>query len=72
VFCTHGNEVDDWNIVDYNELGALTNNAMSDTWIPSDCKPNTGTRLVIDIMKQGKGDHTFSGTKLAQSPRAFV
>ena len=60
VFCTHGNEVDAWNSVDYNLLGQL-GNAMnagriveSDKWIP-----NAGTRLVVDIMNKIKSNYPF-------------
>jgi UDP-2,3-diacylglucosamine pyrophosphatase LpxH len=60
VFCTHGNEVDAWNSVDYNLLGQL-GNAMnagriveSDKWLP-----NAGTRLVVDVMNKIKKQYPF-------------
>ncbi len=60
VFCTHGNEVDGWNVVDYSALGSLEN-AMnagrrvdSEGWIP-----NAGTRMVIDLMNDVKRKHPF-------------
>lgn len=60
VFCTHGNEVDPWNVVDYDKLGSL-DNAMNagrrvdaTRWIP-----NSGTRLVIDVMNQVKKSYPF-------------
>lgn len=60
VFCTHGNEVDAWNSVDYSALGQL-GNAMNagrivdaDKWIP-----NAGTRLVVDIMNKIKRQYPF-------------
>jgi UDP-2,3-diacylglucosamine pyrophosphatase LpxH len=60
VFCTHGNEVDPWNIVDYSDLGSL-NNAINAgrridaaRWVP-----NAGTRMVIDIMNKVKERHPF-------------
>lgn len=60
VFCTHGNEVDPWNIVDYNILAQL-GNAMNAGRVPdvSKWKPNAGTRLVIDVMNTVKRRFPF-------------
>ena len=55
VFCTHGNEVDAWNLVDHEALRkvAVEQNAgirfARDKWIP-----NAGTRLVRDVMNSVK------------------
>jgi UDP-2,3-diacylglucosamine pyrophosphatase LpxH len=60
VFCTHGNELDSMNWVDYNLLGQLANAIMAgrtgkaDKW-----KPNGGTRLVIDVMNIVKKNYPF-------------
>ncbi|HSP98544.1 MAG TPA: metallophosphoesterase [Candidatus Dormibacteraeota bacterium] len=60
VFCTHGNEVDAWNWVDYTLLGQLANainggrTADRNKW-----KPNAGTRLVIDVMNTIKRRYPF-------------
>lgn len=60
VFCTHGNEVDEWNWVDYNLLGQLANAINAgragdrDKW-----KPNAGTRLVKDVMNTVKRRYPF-------------
>ena len=60
VFCTHGNEVDQWNWVDYNLLGQLANainagrHADRDQW-----QPNAGTRLVKDVMNVVKHRYPF-------------
>ncbi len=60
VFCTHGNEVDDWNVVNYDKLGQLGNalNAGRDIdhrkW-----DPNAGTRLVVDVMNKVKVRYPF-------------
>lgn len=60
VFCTHGNELDMMNWVDYNLLGQLANAIMAgrpgrpDRW-----KPNGGTRLVIDVMNIVKRNYPF-------------
>ena len=60
VFCTHGNEVDMWNIVDYDKLGSL-DNAMNAGRLVAATKwiPNAGTRLVIDVMNQVKKSYPF-------------
>ena len=55
VFCTHGNEVDAWNMVDYDALRelAISQNAggLFDRagWVP-----NAGTQLVKDVMNSVK------------------
>jgi UDP-2,3-diacylglucosamine pyrophosphatase LpxH len=60
VYCTHGNEVDDWNIVDYgalSELGNALNAARDidrDKWVP-----NAGTRMVVDVMNRIKNQYPF-------------
>jgi len=60
VFCTHGNEVDDWNIVDYNELGNLDNAIRAGRRIDeSRWRPNAGTRMVIDLMNDVKARFPF-------------
>ena len=51
--CVHGNEVDEWNVVEPDELRrqvtALRQGAEPPPW-----SPNAGTRLVIDVMNQVK------------------
>lgn len=60
VFCTHGNEVDDWNMVNYDLLGQLGNamnagrKADAAKWMP-----NAGTRLVVDVMNKFKKRYPF-------------
>ncbi len=58
VLCTHGNEVDDWNVVDQDSLcelaGALNAGRRYKDW-----KPNAGTRLVVDVMNNIKRDYPF-------------
>lgn len=49
VLCTHGNEVDSWNVVDgmalRNTVRALKQGAEPEAW-----EANGGTRLVVDVM----------------------
>lgn len=60
VFCTHGNEVDDWNWVDYNALGQLGNAINAGRRIKaSDWQPNAGTRLVVDVINEFKRRYPF-------------
>ena len=60
IFCTHGNEKDAWNLVDYDKLGQLANamNAAR-TFEKSKWKPNAGTRLVVDVMNSIKRRYPF-------------
>ena len=60
VFCTHGNEVDAWNIVDYNALGNLDNAIRAGRRVdPGGWVPNSGTRMVIDLMNKIKASYPF-------------
>ena len=60
IFCTHGNEVDEWNWVDYNSLGQLANAINSGRRVDSaKWKPNAGTRLVVDVMNNVKRRYPF-------------
>ena len=55
VFCTHGNEVDGWNVVDHDALRRLAraqNAGLS--FDASAWTPNAGTRLVRDVMNRVK------------------
>jgi UDP-2,3-diacylglucosamine pyrophosphatase LpxH len=60
VFCTHGNEVDEWNLVDYSLLGQLANAINAGRTVdPAKWKPNAGTRLVKDVMNFVKSEFPF-------------
>jgi len=55
VFCTHGNERDSWNYVDYSSLSDLARNQNAGVpFNPDRWHPNAGTRLVKDIMNEIK------------------
>lgn len=59
VFCTHGNEEDSWNIIDYNALFELARSRNADLpFNPDHWQPNAGTRFVKDIMNEVK--HKFA------------
>lgn len=51
VFCTHGNEVDPWNFVRYEELSKAARRLNANRPLPaSDWLPNAGTKMVKDVM----------------------
>ena len=53
VLCVHGNEVDDWNITDYETIRRagrdLQQGRSVEAWVP-----NAGTHLVIEVMNDIK------------------
>jgi UDP-2,3-diacylglucosamine pyrophosphatase LpxH len=58
VLAVHGNEVDDWNLADYERIRGiahgLTQRLPVDNWVP-----NAGAQLVIDVMNDVKGRFPF-------------
>ncbi len=58
VFCTHGNEVDSWNIVDYAALQKVADAQAGGRPLPA-WDPNAGTQLVIDVMNGIKRHFPF-------------
>lgn len=55
VFCTHGNEVDPWNYVRYEDLSKVArrlNTGRSLT--PAEWQPNAGTKMVKEVMNEVK------------------
>jgi len=60
VFCTHGNELDAFNWVDYNRLGQLGNAMNAGRSIDQkEWQPNAGTKLVVDVMNIVKQNYPF-------------
>lgn len=60
IYCTHGNEYDDWNWVDQHKLSQLANAMSSGRSVPQDdWTPNAGTRLVVDVMNHVKKRFPF-------------
>jgi len=60
VFCTHGNEEDSWNVVDYEALFQLARN--QNAGLPFDAnrwEPNAGTLFVKDIMNEVKRKYAW-------------
>lgn len=58
VLCSHGNEVDSWNIVDYEALKKVAV-AVGRGQAPPPWDPNAGTQLVIDVMNRVKARFPF-------------
>ncbi len=56
VLCVHGNEVDNWNVVDHSALLQVAR-SINHGDVPADWSPNAGTRLVIDVMNDIKKDY---------------
>lgn len=58
VYCIHGNDVDDWNVTDYETLRRKAldkqRGTSSEPWTP-----NAGTKLVIDVMNEIKKKYPF-------------
>lgn len=51
VFCIHGNEVDAWNYVRYEDLARASRRVNAGQRLaPDDWRPNAGTRMVRDVM----------------------
>jgi hypothetical protein len=60
VFCTHGNETDTWNVVDYGQLAELGNALNSGRYVDErKWRPNAGARLVVDVMNPVKRKYPF-------------
>jgi UDP-2,3-diacylglucosamine pyrophosphatase LpxH len=56
VFCIHGNDIDIWNVVDHKQLVDVSL-SVNCGQTPGEWDPNTGTRLVIDVMNKIKRDY---------------
>jgi UDP-2,3-diacylglucosamine pyrophosphatase LpxH len=58
ILCVHGNEVDTWNVTDYERLRRLGRDYVqgrpTEAWAP-----NAGTKLVIDVMNSVKAKFPF-------------
>jgi UDP-2,3-diacylglucosamine pyrophosphatase LpxH len=59
VLCVHGNEVDTWNVTDYETLRRIGSDIMQGRTV-SDWTPNAGAKLVIEVMNDIKRrEHAF-------------
>ncbi len=58
VVCVHGNEVDSWNVADYEQLRRIGRDGVFGLAIEP-WTPNAGTQMVIDVMNRIKRDYPF-------------
>jgi UDP-2,3-diacylglucosamine pyrophosphatase LpxH len=58
VLCLHGNEVDTWNVTDYERLRRITCDIVQGR-LPGEWNANAGTKLVVDVMNHVKSQHAF-------------
>lgn len=67
VLCVHGNEVDTWNVADYDRIRRfgleVTHGRPIDSWIP-----NAGSQLVIDVMNDLKRKYPFVDLLKPETP----
>lgn len=58
IYCSHGNDVDNWNVTDYEAIRriakAITSGRHYEEWVP-----NAGTQLVIDVINEIKRSYPF-------------
>lgn len=59
VLCTHGNEVDGWNVVEHEALRKIGRAGQRDEALDLDYKPNPGSRMVVDVMNAVKRRFPF-------------
>ncbi len=58
VVCVHGNEVDSWNVTDYERLRRIGRDRQFGLPVEG-WTPNAGTQLVIEVMNQIKREYPF-------------
>ncbi len=58
ILCVHGNEVDEWNVTDFEQIRRigcdLVQGRTTEPW-----KPNAGARMVVEVMNDIERDHPF-------------
>ena len=58
VVCLHGNEVDSWNVTDFERLRRVGRDRQCGQG-PQAWTPNAGSQLVVEVMNQVKRDYPF-------------
>jgi UDP-2,3-diacylglucosamine pyrophosphatase LpxH len=58
VLCLHGNEVDTWNVTDYETVRRIACDLAQGRHV-SDWVPNAGTKLVVEVMNEIKRRYAF-------------
>jgi predicted phosphodiesterase len=60
VFCTHGNEVDPWNYVRYEDLSRVARRLNTGRAVElGEWEPNAGTKMVKDVMNEVKRKYAW-------------
>jgi UDP-2,3-diacylglucosamine pyrophosphatase LpxH len=60
VFCTHGNEVDPWNYVRYEDLAKVARRLNAGRSLTTaEWEPNAGTKMVKDVMNEVKRKYAW-------------
>ncbi len=55
VYCTHGNEVDEWNFTRYEDISKAARRLGAGLGLePDEWRPNAGTKMVRDVMNEVK------------------
>jgi UDP-2,3-diacylglucosamine pyrophosphatase LpxH len=70
VLCTHGNEVDGWNVVEHEVLRKVGRAGQRDEAFDLSYKPNPGSRMVVDVMNTIK--HRFPFVDLLKPETSAV
>jgi UDP-2,3-diacylglucosamine pyrophosphatase LpxH len=58
VLCVHGNEVDSWNVTDYEQVRRIGRDRQFGLPVEA-WTPNAGTQMVIEVMNQIKREYPF-------------
>lgn len=58
VVCLHGNEVDSWNVTDFERLRRVSRDRQCGQGVQA-WTPNAGAQLVVEVMNQVKRDYPF-------------
>lgn len=58
ILCVHGNEVDAWNVTDFERLRRIGRDTAYGR-VPERWKPNAGARMVVEVMNEIKARHPF-------------
>jgi UDP-2,3-diacylglucosamine pyrophosphatase LpxH len=70
VLCVHGNEVDPWNVADYEHIRRIGRDLMQgrgvEPWVP-----NGGSQLVSEVMNPLKRDYPFIDLLKPEMPAVF-
>ena len=60
IFCTHGNEVDPWNYVSYEDLSRVARRLNTGRSVElNEWEPNAGTKMVKDVMNEVKRKYAW-------------